>query len=264
MIKSPFPGMDPYLEARHIWPDVHTRLMTIFARYLSPHLAPKYTAELETELIIDEIFPSIPGTNLKTGYAAVTITEPTVDAPYAGSVVDVASVPIQLTVPMDVETRLVSLHIRHRESDQIVTVIELLSPVNKRTGDGRAKYLTKRANYLNSNVHLVEIDLLRAHSRMPFGGNLDMLKQIDYLVMVSLNYRRPACDAWPLHLADLLPTIPIPLRHPDPSVMLNLQTALLTAYDEARYDLRVDYSQPPPFPSLSKADSSWVKNLLSN
>jgi Protein of unknown function (DUF4058) len=46
MSHSPFPGMDPYLEAPSIWPDVHTNLMSIFREQLAPLLAPKYLAEL--------------------------------------------------------------------------------------------------------------------------------------------------------------------------------------------------------------------------
>lgn len=36
MSRSPFPGMDPYLEAPGLWPDVHTRLINIFAEQLTP------------------------------------------------------------------------------------------------------------------------------------------------------------------------------------------------------------------------------------
>jgi len=261
MIQSPFPGMNPYLEARHIWPDVHNSLMYIFRQQLSPKLAPKYTAELETELIIDEILPGDRGMLPKAGYADVTIIEQTVDAPYQGSEVAVASAPLQLIVPMEVEIRLVSLHIRHRETDQVVTVVELLSPVNKRTGKGREKYLAKRRDYLNSNVHLVEIDLLRNYPRMPFGGKLP--ENSSYLAMISICRYRPSCDAWPIRLPEPLPILPIPLRSPDPAVLLDLQAALHTAYDEARYDLRIDYNQAPPSPALSEADTAWVKTVLS-
>ena len=55
MVHSPFPGMDPYLDAPTIWPDVHTSLMSIFREQLNPLLAPKYLAELETQVVIDRI-----------------------------------------------------------------------------------------------------------------------------------------------------------------------------------------------------------------
>ena len=55
MMHSPFPGMDPYLEAPTIWPNVHTSLMTIFQEQLNPLLAPQYLAELETQVVIDRM-----------------------------------------------------------------------------------------------------------------------------------------------------------------------------------------------------------------
>jgi hypothetical protein len=33
-------------------------------------------------------------------------------------------------------------------------------------------------------------------------------------------------------------------------------------YDEAAYDLSLDYSQPPPPPALSEADGQWMRTLL--
>jgi len=48
----------------------------------------------------------------------------------------------------------------------------------------------------------------------------------------------------------------VPLRSPDPDVPLDLQTALNTIYDEARYDLSIDYTQPPPDPPLSDEDAA--------
>jgi Protein of unknown function (DUF4058) len=55
MIHSPFPGMDPYLETPSIWPDVHTDLMCILAEQLTVLLAPRYLAELETQMAIDRL-----------------------------------------------------------------------------------------------------------------------------------------------------------------------------------------------------------------
>ena len=55
MVRSPFPGMGTYLEAPTIWPDVDTSLMSIFREQLTPLLAPKYLAELETQVVIDRV-----------------------------------------------------------------------------------------------------------------------------------------------------------------------------------------------------------------
>ncbi|HID51529.1 MAG TPA: DUF4058 family protein, partial [Anaerolineae bacterium] len=43
---SPFPGMDPYLEDRAIWPDVHATLITYIREVLQPQLRPKYIARI--------------------------------------------------------------------------------------------------------------------------------------------------------------------------------------------------------------------------
>ena len=55
MAESPFPGMDPYLEAPDIWPDVHSRLISIFAEQLAPQLGLKYYTDLQTQIVIEHI-----------------------------------------------------------------------------------------------------------------------------------------------------------------------------------------------------------------
>ena len=136
MIHSPFPGMDPYLAVPTIWPDVHTTLMSIFREQLPPLLAPKYLAELETQVVVDctDEEPQIMLPDV-----SVTTPDVTMESPSAVAVAVPA--PVQIRVPLDVPTRLVSIYIRQRENARLVAVIELLSPVNKRRGKGRDEYL---------------------------------------------------------------------------------------------------------------------------
>src|SRR5205085_10931213 len=61
------------------------------------------------------------------------------------------------------------LKILDAKSRRLITVVELLSPANKRPGPDRDDYLTKRIDYLTAGVNLVEIDLLRAGERLPIG-----------------------------------------------------------------------------------------------
>jgi Protein of unknown function (DUF4058) len=253
MIHSPFPGMDPYLEAPSIWPDVHTSLMSIFREQLTPLLAPKYLAELETQVVIDRLDDE-PQVVLPD--VSVTSSEVSAGASSAGAVT--APAPVQVRVPLDVPTRLVSVYIRQRETARLVAVIELLSPVNKRRGKGREEYVEKRRTFLTSPVHVIEIDLLRHYPRMPFD---DPLPPAHYLVMVCKAGERPRSSVWPVSVRQSLPTIPIPLLPPDPPVPLDLGQALRTAYERARYDLRVDHHQPP-VPPLSPADAAWAAALL--
>jgi hypothetical protein len=262
MVQSLFPGMDPYLESPDLWPDVHTRLMNIFAEQLTPLLVPKYIAELSTRIVIDRIVDE----GLLSTYAAlpdVTIMEPASSESSGPGVqtaagIAIAPAPLRLTIPRAVPTRLVTLHILRREPDTLVTVIELLSPVNKRSGEGRQEYLKKRTDFLDADVHFVEIDLLRQGPRMPFGGSVP---DSAYLAMVSVAHERPRCDAWPIGVRDPLPVLPVPLLRSDPPVPLDMGQALRTAYQRARYDLRIDYSVPPA-PPLSSQDTAWAAALL--
>ncbi len=152
-----------------------------------------------------------------------------------------------------------TVHLRNRKSGKLVTVIELLSPVNKRQGNGRKEYLEKRQGYLSSPVHFVEIDLLRMSPRMPFQ---DPLPPADYLIMISPWGERPDADVWPVHIRQRLPTLPIPLLAPDPPAQLDVEEALRIAYQRARYDLRIDYRQPPE-PPLAEAEAEWAKTCIS-
>jgi Protein of unknown function (DUF4058) len=253
MSQSPFPGMDPYLEAPSIWPDVHTSLMSIFREQSTPLLAPKYLEELETQVVIDRL-----DDDPQAVLPDVSVTSPDLSAGAPSAIAVAAPAPVQVRVPLDIPTRLVSVYIRQRETARLVAVIELLSPVNKRRGKGREEYLEKRRTFLTSPAHVIEIDLLRSYPRMPFD---DPLPPAHYLVMVCKAGERPRSSVWPISVRQSLPTIPIPLLPPDPPVLLDLGQALHAAYERARYDLRVDYRKPP-VPPLSTADAAWAAALF--
>ena len=244
--------MDPYLEAPTVWPDVHSSLVPIFREQLSPSLAPKYVAELDTQVVIEKAWdePQVVKPD-------VAVTTP-VYIPAGETAVATPTPPVRSRVPMPIPTKLVTLYIRQRESDKVVTAIELLSPVNKRPGSGRDEYLEKRATYFSAPIHLVEIDLLRAWPRMPMDTPLPAC---DYLAIIAQFHERPNCDVWPIYLRQPLPVLPIPLLPPDPAVPLDMGQALRTAYTRARYDLRIDYRKPPA-PPLAPQDAEWAASLL--
>ncbi|MCE7989255.1 MAG: DUF4058 family protein [Caldilinea sp. CFX5] len=47
MTKSPFPGMDPFLERPAKWSSVHTRLINAISDQLAERLAPNFYVEKE-------------------------------------------------------------------------------------------------------------------------------------------------------------------------------------------------------------------------
>ena len=101
------------------------------------------------------------------------------------------------------------LTIRERETMTVVTVLEVLSLDNKRSGsDGRREYLRKREAVLESDVHLVELDLLRAGTRLP---TVEPLPPGACYAYVSRADRRPQVEVYAWTLRQSLPTIPVPL-----------------------------------------------------
>ena len=71
----------------------------------------------------------------------------------------------------------------------------------------------------------------------------------------------PTAGIWPFGIRDSLPTIPIPLLPPDGDVPLDLGVCLERAFEESRFDLKVNYQQPTE-PPLSPADAEWARSLL--
>lgn len=130
--------------------------------------------------------------------------------------------------------------IRDRDRQELVTVLELLSPANKRRGKIGQQYLAKREQVLESAAHCIEIDLLRGGPRMP---GRDM-PACDYYALVSRVEGRPAAGIWPIGIRDRLPTIPVPLRHGDRDAQLDLQALLQQVYDE--WDTRSTSTRIPP------------------
>jgi hypothetical protein len=256
---SPFPGMDPYLEG-YLWPDVHHRLATQISDQLMPLLRPRYVARIEVQVVSDET----PEAEIGIMYPDVEIVrsprQPEVPLPStrAGQLTTPTITPVSVSVPLlEVEVPLASVEIRDTAQNQLVTCIEILSPINKRE-PGLNKDREKRRRLHEADVHLLEIDLLRrgqrplAHLRIP---------STPYLVSLTRAGSKFA-DIWAINLQDPLPVVSIPLRVPDPDVALDLSLAFTTIYERAAYDLSLNYNEPPPPPSLTATEQVWLKQLL--
>jgi hypothetical protein len=156
------------------------------------------------------------------------------------------------------EVRIVSVEIRDVAKNQLVTSIEILSPINKRE-PGLTDYRHKQERLEQAGVNLLDSDLLRRGTR-PL-AYYPHLPETTYLITLT----RPQADSltvWPVALSDPLPVVSVPLREPDPDIPLALGPALQAIYDEAAYDLSLDYEQPPPPPALSEAETVWLKGCL--
>jgi hypothetical protein len=150
-----------------------------------------------------------------------------------------------------------------KESGRIVAVIEVLSPSNKRGGDGRAKYLKKQDETLNSPTHLVEIDLLREgkHTVAVPLGELRKQASFDYVVCLHRGSADSVYETWPFTVRDPLPVVHVPLAGDDPDLPIALRPLLDECYDLGNFETRIDYSIPPE-PPLNEQDSAWADALL--
>ncbi|WP_017716869.1 DUF4058 family protein [Kamptonema formosum] len=253
---SPFPGMNPYLEHPAVWPKVHKRLIVALADLLAPQLRPKYIVDIE-----DRIYQSSGEDSIFVGIPDVTVQRPLTSRNPTVSNVAVAAPPAQpvtVAIPIPETVREDYLQIRDVATNEVVTALEVLSPKNKRSGEGRRKYELKRQRVLGSLTNLVEIDLLRAGEPMPVLNNDT---QSDYRILVSRGDRRPLADLYAFNLRDAIPCFPLPLRAGDREPVVDLKALLDLVYDRGSYDLRIDY-RSEPVPALSEADAGWADALL--
>ncbi|MBI3762558.1 MAG: DUF4058 family protein [Chloroflexi bacterium] len=251
-MRSPFPGMDPYLEHPSLWPDVHNSLIAAIRDAVTPAVAPRYYVGIERRMYLlkpdDLAFIGI------ADVALVPHDEPQSLSPLP--LVDVGVLEVEL--PMSDEVGENYLEVHEVVTGNLVTVVELLSPVNKLHGKGRQDYEEKREQIFSSRTNLVEIDLLRAGEPMPVVGKT---VRSDYRILVARGSRRPRGRLYPFNLRQSIPQFPLPLLPGDVEPLVDLNTVLHALYDRARFDLRLDYTQPP-VPSLSDEDATWARELL--
>ena len=249
---SPFLGMNPYLEQDDVWHDFHEKFLPAVAERLVAQVRPNYLVKIDAHIYVHEI-PSEPRRFL--GRADLSVgTSASHGAVRPGT--GILEAPLQVELPSQDIERLAFLEIRDRRSRELITVIELLSPSNKRAGADREQYLSKREALLGSRAHLVELDLLRGGRPMPVAERPDC----DYSVLVSRVDERPRAGFWPIRLRDRLPEIPIPLRPPDGDARLDLQEIIDRIYDASGYE---DYLyEGSPDPLLTPDDDVWARQFV--
>ena len=248
---SPFPGMDPYLEQPGIWIGFHGQALAAIIAQLVPKVTPSYVVQMVEQLFIHEL-PAKERWQVGRGDGTVG-SGPLPDAP-ARATSGVLTAPIEVRLPTVDVQRQRYVEIRDRRNRSLVTVIEFLSPPNKRSGPEREQYLTKRGVILASRANLVEIDLLRRQAALPTESPRP---DCTYSVLVSRSERRPSAEFWPIGLRDRLPSIPVPLRPAQPDATLDLQAVLDRVYDEGGFAYLIYDGAPDP--PLDHEDSAWAQ-----
>ncbi len=219
---SPLPGMDPYLEDARLWPEFHRQLVACLYQILLPTIADRYRARIVTRDYVTE-------TAL---FTSVIRDEHSEDG----------------------------IEIRRRGDSRLTTLIEVVSPTNKTTADGRAAYLRSRQAAQRASANVVEIDLvLQGEPTLEYSR--DGLPDWDYAVTVTRATQPERYEIYTATIQKRLPKFRLPLGADDRDTVVDLQAAVARCYDQNEFELQIDYASDPPVP-LDDSDRRWLEEVL--
>jgi hypothetical protein len=259
VMRSPFPGMDPYLE--QFWGDLHHTMITSSRAAIQRQLPADLVARVDERIVVE---PS-DGTRRKIIPDVRVVERGQREEPVirASNGIAVAE-PLVVHVVEDEPERQGYIEILDRGSGRrLVTVIEILSPSNKVPGPGRDLYLKKQEELRQGGVSLVEINLNRTGSHVfmvPF-NRIPEGQATPYAACIRRAWKPFDLEYYRLPLRERLPAIAVPLRPEDFYVPLDLQAILNECCEEGRYVEDIDYHEDsdPPLPS---DDAQWADALL--
>jgi hypothetical protein len=253
-----FPGMDPYLENPQVFPGIHGPMAVYLRDQLTPRIRPRYVASVGERVYVEGLESRPIGPDVWIRQSSRK------NGDLARAEVAVLDEPALIEVP-DIEVRELYIEILDRESGmRVVTVIELVSPSNKYAGPGRDKYVAKQQEVLQSDSHLVEIDLLRFGPHVLAVPEARVAGRFKYDYLVSVNRaaaRRNQFEVYPRTVRQPLPWIRVPLAGDDPDAQLDIGAALEQAYEAGSYRDRIRYNAPCE-PPLDPEDQAWANELI--
>jgi hypothetical protein len=256
---SPFPGMDPYLEAH--WRDVHASIVIYSRDALQAVLPTALRARVEESVLLE----TPQGLGAHPLFPDVRVVEYTSKRdPNTPSSVGVGVAEPLLVETEEEPTTETFLEIIDRESgNRVVTVIEFLSPSNKSPGPNREQYLRKQRDICSSDANLVEINLNRfgTHALAFPLAHIKPHFRTPYMACVRRTTRRGIAEVYPMPLSERLRTVKIPLRPDDADVTLDLQALVEQCYRNGAYEGTINYAADPD-PPLDSVDDAWADQHL--
>jgi hypothetical protein len=261
-MKSPFPGMDPFIEACGLWEDLHTHLIEDIYRQLADAVPDRYVVRSGERNYLVVANEEIPRQRPFKPGVTNTARAGAEDAGQSEGAVAVAE-PAELTMRAYVEEGFREPFVEVLEigpENRLVTCVELLSPSNKRfNSPGWDQYLRKRQGLLQGHeTNLVEIDLLRGGRRMPM---FDPWPNSPYAILIARASKVPNCGVIRADFRTRLPPIAIPLLKPDSDISIDLQPTIEASYARSKYYRTIDYSKPI-MPPLAAEDELWLRERL--
>ena len=257
---GPFPGMNPYLEYQSAWPDFHNGLIAEIRNELGARLPDSYVARVDQRIEV-ATSESGPPSSFRPDVLVGRFEGVATSQPLAAARAPTATLEPRLVEILDRdpdEVRITWVEIRALPELDLVTALEVLSPINK-SWQGRRSYLDKRDKLHASRLNLVEIDLLLD------GAPLPMKQRIEpgaYYAIVARGNRLPVAEVYRWTVRDPLPSLPIPLRAPDPDILIDLGALVNRVYDLGRYARTLHLGTPLPVSAgLTPEDRAWAESV---
>lgn len=262
-MKSPFPGMDPYLEDH--WGDVHARIIVAASVQLARQTPADLKVRIEEYIAVEDAetpweqrryMPDVRVVERGPGVIGTATAAVAEVGSALAEVEDTAIVPLDFDQPTQREIRILD----GKNGGRVVTAIEMLSATNKTTG--RLDYRRKQRDFLEAGINLVEIDLLRGGHWVvaPLPELVPEQYRGPYRICVVRATQPRQAEVYRAGFGVRLPRIAIPLRATDSDVYLDLQTLIDQAYEEAGYG-DTDYRQEP-IPPFLPDEQAWADKLL--
>ena len=219
---SPFPGMDPFLEDEKLWPSFQHQLVNCLYQILLPGLVDRYRARVGQRHYATEqaLFTSVVREEHHEEY----------------------------------------IEIRQRTDGRLVTLVDVVSPANKTSTQGRQSYLEKRREGRSAGSNLVEIDLVLQGQPM-LDYSREGLPEWDHAVTVTRATQPDRYEIYTATLQKRLPRFRLPLSGDDRDTVIDLQAAFTRCYDQGGFADKINYRRDPAT-SLSDEDRRWLNDLL--
>jgi len=258
-MKSPFPGMDPYLEK--YWHEVHQSLITYTRDFLQANLPAPLRARIEQRVLLE-----VESDNWRAVYPDVHVVEfPHASLPAAveaETAVAIEEEPLLITPQSEPLTEGYIEIVDAESGNRVITVIEFLSPTNKLPGRGREQYLFKQRDVIRAGANLVEIDLTRTGQRTLAVPDelVPPAYRTTYQICIWRSRLPSRFELYRIPLMRRLPPLSIPLRAKDTDARMALQMQLNRCYTNGRYD-DLDY-RAAPNPPLNAEEAALADEML--
>ncbi len=262
-MRSPFPGLDPYLQ--RFWPSVHHRLITYAGDLLAKGLPGELNLFIE-ERIVFETDESSSGPALRGYVPDVAVVQSKYDYTSPSAMSEGAlAVAEPITIgfpPLPVTQGFIEIR-DGATGGKVITNIEFISPSNKAPGLTHEVFVGKQSDLRRGGVSLVEIDSVRGGDWVMSVPEVFVKADArgDLKVSVIRGWASDVFSFYPIRFHQRLPVIPIPLRKTDEPLPLDLQALFDLCYERGRYGDLIDCTKET-LPPLEGEEKRWTEELL--